>query len=67
VARIRENRNIYGIMIRKAGGKRTIERHRHRQGYRITVIMKAMGWFGVDSCGLGVAGCCKHGNDHKLP
>ena len=66
VARMGENRNIYGILIRKDGGNRTIGRHRHREKYHVTMILKGMGWFGVDPYGSEMAGCCKHGNETKL-
>ena len=56
----------YEIIIRKAGRKRTIERHRHRQGYHTTMTLKGTESFGVDSCGSGVAGTCKHGKEIKL-
>ena len=61
-----ENRNVYRIMIRKVGGKRTIERHRNRGKYHVTMILKGMGWFGADPCGSEMEDCCKHSNETKL-
>jgi hypothetical protein len=55
VARMREKRNAYNILMGKPEGKRPLGRPRRRWVDNIKINLKRdrMGWYGLDRSGLG--------------
>jgi hypothetical protein len=55
VARLREKRNAYGILVGKPEGKRPLERLGSRWVDNIKMDLKRdrMGWYGLDRTGSG--------------
>jgi hypothetical protein len=52
VARMKENRSAYRILVGKPEGKRPLGRPRHRWVDNITMDLREIGWDGVDWIGL---------------
>jgi hypothetical protein len=48
VARMGEGRNVYGGLVGKLEGKRSLERPRHRCEDGMKIDLKEIGWRGVD-------------------
>jgi hypothetical protein len=48
VARIREKRNVYRILVGKPGGKKPLGRSRCRWVHNIKSDLREVGWGGVD-------------------
>jgi hypothetical protein len=47
-----EKRNAYRLLVQKPGGKRPLERPRHRWVDNIKMDLEEMGWGGVEWIGL---------------
>jgi hypothetical protein len=69
VARMREERKVYKILVGKPEEKRPLGRPRRRWGDGIRMDLREIGWGGggaLDSTGSGqgpVAGCCEYGDE----
>ena len=57
VARMKEKRNAYMLMVGKPEGKRVLGRHRRRWEFDIRKGPKEIGWDGVDWINLAQDGC----------
>jgi hypothetical protein len=63
VARMREGRGVYKVLVRKPEGKRPLGRPRRRWEDNIKMNLRKIG---IDSAGSGydpLAGFCEHGNE----
>jgi hypothetical protein len=68
VARIRETRNAYRILVGKPEGKRSLGRPRRRWADNIQMGLEEIGWDGMDWIDLAQGreqwmGSCEHGNE----